>query len=155
MSIKRTITMGLTLVLAVSLTTPLRAQGRNVKQQTEEEFQSLMPITGTVKTMAGDFKLDHSFPALGEADKIYDLMDHQRATQLYLWGLPIVGMTRWHLGYVNNYEDYDYNKIVAVKTFNERRGVLTANETTDYFWGFGNTRKSAVILDIPPGVAVA
>jgi hypothetical protein len=81
-------------------------------------------------------------------------MDHQRATQLYLWGLPIVGMTRWHLGYVANYPDYDYNKIVAVKTFNERRGMLTANETTDYFWGFGNTRKSAVILEIPPGVAV-
>lgn len=49
-----------------------------------------MPITGTVETMASDFELDHSFPAPGEADKIYDLMDHQRASQLYLWGLPIV-----------------------------------------------------------------
>jgi hypothetical protein len=141
-------------VMLASLITPTWAQDETPKQQTEEEFQSLLPITGTVETMAGNFELDHAFPAPGEADKIYDLMDHQRATQLYLWGLPIVGMTRWHLGMVDNYPDYDYNKIVAVKTFNERRGILTANETTDYFWGFGNTRDSAVILEIPPGVAV-
>jgi len=76
--------------MLASMMTPVWAQGEYPKQQTEEEFQRLMPITGTVETMAGDFELDHSFPAPGEAEKIYDLMDHQRATQLYLWGLPIV-----------------------------------------------------------------
>ena len=40
--------------------------------QTEEEFQNLMPVTGTVNTFFGDFELDHSFPAVGEAEKIYD-----------------------------------------------------------------------------------
>lgn len=154
MKTKQLFTLILALLMAVSLVTTAGAKQQIPKQQSEKEFQSLMPITGPVETMGGTFQLDHSFPAPGEAEKIYDLMDHQRATQLYLWGLPIVGMTRWHTGYLNNYKDYDYNKIVAVKTFNERRGVLTANETTDYFWGFGNTRKSAVILEIPPGVAV-
>jgi len=148
----------ITLILATLVTAAfvgsIRAEEEPIPHQTEAEFQKLMPITGPVKTMAGTFQLDHSFPAPGEAEKIYDLMDHQRATQLYLWGLPIVGMTRWHLGYVRNYEDYDYNCVVAVKSFNERRGILTANETTDYFWGFGDTRKSAVVLEIPPGVAV-
>jgi hypothetical protein len=122
-------------VMLVSLLTPAWAQDETPRQQTEEEFQSLLPITGTVETMAGDFELDHAFPAPGEADRIYDLMDHQRATQLYLWGLPIVGMTRWHLGMLENYPDYGYNKIVAVKTFNERRGILTANETTGLLLG--------------------
>jgi hypothetical protein len=32
--------------------------------------------------------------------------------------------------------------------------VLTANETTDYFLGFGNTKKCAVILEIPKGIVV-
>lgn len=123
-------------------------------QQTEAEFQKLMPITGPVKTMGGTFQLDHSYPAPGEAEKIYDLMDHQRATQLYLWGLPFVGMTRWHQGYVDNYKNYDYNKLVSVTTFNERRGILTANETTDYLFGFGNTLEGAVTLEIPPGPLV-
>jgi hypothetical protein len=123
-------------------------------QQTEEEFQQLMPVTGTVETFFGDFQLDHSFPAVGEAEKIYDLMDHQRATQLYLWGIPLVGMTRWHQGYVQAYEDYDYNTLLSAKRYNERRGVLTANETTHYFWGFGNTSDAALILEVPEGLAV-
>jgi hypothetical protein len=92
MNAKRTMKRCVLLLVAACLTTTAWAQ--NLKQQTEEEFQRLMPITGTVETMAGDFKLDHSFPAPGEAEKIYDMMDHQRASQLYLWGLPIVGMTR-------------------------------------------------------------
>lgn len=123
-------------------------------QQSEAEFQKLMPVTGTVNTFFGDFKLDHSFPSVGEADKIYDLMDHQRASQLYLWGIPLVGMTRWHEAYKENYSNYDYNTLVSVTRFNERRGILTANETTDYFFGFANTRDAAVILEIPKGLFV-
>ena len=48
------------------------------EQQSEAEFQEQMPITGTVETFFGDFKLDHSFPEAGEADRIYDIIDHQR-----------------------------------------------------------------------------
>ncbi len=113
-----------------------------------------MPLTGTVNTFFGNFKLDHSFPTVGEAEKIYDLMDYQRASQLYLWGIPLVGMTRWHQAYKENYSNYDYNTLVSVTRFNERRGILTANETTDYFFGFANTRDAAVILEIPKGLFV-
>ena len=28
--------------------------------------------------------------------KLYDEMDFQRATQAYIWGLPIVGFAQWH-----------------------------------------------------------
>ena len=49
-----------------------------------------MSISGTVETFFDDFKLDHSFPGEGEAERIYDILDHQRASQLYLWGLPLV-----------------------------------------------------------------
>lgn len=130
------------------------AQNDIYVQQSEEEFQKLMPVTGTINTFFGDFQLDHSFPAVGEAERIFDLMDHQRAAQLYLWGIPLVGMTRWLQGYESTYENFDYNTLLYIKTFNERRGVLTANETTDYFWGFGNTRKAAVIIEVPKGLAV-
>jgi hypothetical protein len=138
-------------ILILATTQAVQAQGA---MQSEEDFEKLMPITGTVDTFFGEFELDHSFPAVGEAERIYDLMDHQRAAQLYLWGIPIVGLARWHQGYVEAYENYDYNTILYVNTFNERRGILTANETTDYFWGFGNTRDAAVIVEVPEGLAV-
>ena len=62
--------------MLASMMTPVWAQGEYPEQQTKEEFQRLMPITGTVETMAGDFELDHSSRAPGKAAKIYDLMDH-------------------------------------------------------------------------------
>jgi hypothetical protein len=122
--------------------------------QTEEEFQKLMPITGKVKTAAGAFELDHSFPTKDTAEKIYDLMDSQRAAQLYLWGLPIVSMTRARHTLEERLDGFEYNRFVTIRRFNERRGFLTANESTTYFLAFSDTRKSAVVLDIPPGAIV-
>ena len=132
----------------------LNDMSKGFNAQTEEEFQNLMPISGTVDTFFGGFELDHSFPTHEAAERIYDLMDHQRAAQLYLWGIPLVGMTRWHLGNAQTYTGYDYNTLLYVKTFNERRGILTANETTDYFWGFSNTRDAALLLEMPRGLTV-
>jgi hypothetical protein len=123
------------------------------KLQSEAEFQKLMPITGEVETYFGDFQLDHSYPTMESADRIYELMDHQRASQLYLWGLPLVAMERLHQNYWENF-DYAYNTFIKIETFNERRGYLTANETTNYALGHFNTRGGAVILDLPPGKIV-
>ena len=68
-----------TFVCALALMTGVNAKDQGVNQ-TEKEFQQLMPITGTVETFFGNFELDHSFPAEGEADRIYDILDHQRAS---------------------------------------------------------------------------
>lgn len=144
--------LALTCALALPGAGPAFAQ--TFPLQSEEEFQQLMPPTGTVETFFGDFQLDHSFPAPGEADRLYDILDHQRATQLYLWGLPLVAMTRWHQGYVEALENYDYHTIVHASTYNERRGILTPNESTEYFWGFANTREAPAILEVPKGVTV-
>ena len=93
----------LTTILAFACVAFLAADVQAQKSaQTEEEFQQLMPISGKVETYFGDFRLDHSFPAAGEAQRIYDLMDRQRAAQLYLGGVPLVGMTRWHEAYKQN-----------------------------------------------------
>ena len=53
------------LFLTGLLATVQAQQKDKIPHQTEEEFQKLLPITGTVETMGGNFKLDHSFP--GEA----------------------------------------------------------------------------------------
>jgi hypothetical protein len=123
-------------------------------QQTEAEFQKLMPISGNVKTYFGEYTLDHSFPTEETADRIYDLMDYQRASQLYLWSLPIVATTRIRHSLTENIEGYQNNRFATIRRFNERRGFLTANESTIYFIAISDTSKSAVTLDVPPGKIV-
>jgi hypothetical protein len=47
-------------------------------QQTEEEFQKLMPVTGTVETFFDDFKLDHSFPLRNSLQRPIQIPNHQQ-----------------------------------------------------------------------------
>ncbi len=121
--------------------------------QSDAEFEAAMPITGTLDTYFGQFELDHSFPTDETADKIYELIDHQRASQLYLWGLPIVAQERLAQNYFNNF-DFEYGDFVRIESFNERRGYLTANETTNYALGLFNTNGAATVLEVPPGIVV-
>ncbi len=121
--------------------------------QSDEEFAGAMPVTGSVETYFGNFDLEHSFPTEETADRIYELIDHQRASQLYLWALPIVAQERLAQNYFNNF-DFDYGDFVRIESFNERRGYLTANETTNYALGLLNTNGAATVLDIPPGVVI-
>jgi len=130
------------------------AWAQEMRLQTESEFQELMPISGEVETFFGKFELDHSFPTKKTADDIYDLMDHQRASQLYLWSLPIVGTARIRLGLHEGLEGYEDNRFATIRRFNERRGFLTPNESTVYFLSTADTSKSAVVLDVPPGKIV-
>ncbi len=148
-----TIKLKLFLLFAMfALLLPSMAMSQEV--QTEAEFRSLMPITGKVKTYFGEYELDHSFPTKESAERLYDLMDHQRATQLYLWGLPLVNLARFRYEMEDKVEGFESNRFFRIGTFNERRGVLTANESSTYFASFSDTTKGAVILDIPPGTVV-
>ncbi len=152
MKAKSITSFALLVMMAVGLmATPASAQ--NI-QQTEKEFEQLMPISGTVKTFFGDFELDHAFPTADTSERIYDLMDYSRAAQLYLWSLPITSMTQILESFEANYPGYEDNTLVSIRTFNERRGILTVNETTDYFFVFGNTKDKATILEVPPGVII-
>ena len=52
--------------------------------------------TGTVDTRIGKIELDKGLPANAEVEqKIYDEMDFQRATQAYIWALPVVAFEEW------------------------------------------------------------
>ena len=147
----RTFSMMVAVFLFSALAVSASARG---KDQTEAEFEKLMPITGKVETHFGEFDIDHSFPTKETADRIYDLMDHQRAAQLYLWSLPIVATYRIRHSLTENLNGFGPNRFATIRRFNERRGFLTANESTVYFLAVSDTSKSAVVLDVPPGKIV-
>src|SRR6476659_238988 len=52
--------------------------------------------TGAIDTRIGKIDLDKGLPANAEVEqKIYDELDFQRATQAYIWALPVVAFEEW------------------------------------------------------------
>lgn len=106
-----------------------------------------------VNTRISDLYFDHDYPTNPTVQHLYDTMDYQRACQLYLWGLPIVGVARWRQAYQQAF-DLQPNQALLTKTFQDRLGVLTINESTPYLFGFTNMAERPVVVDIPAGVVI-
>ena len=105
-------------------------------------------------TMAGEIIWDHSFPPPETVEKIYELLDFQRTCQLYLWSTAIVGQAQWRSAYRENFPAFKENSFVLAQSYEGRLGVLTVNQTSEYFFGWTDVKERAAILEIPPGVVV-
>ena len=110
----------------------------------------------TVKTRIGKLKFTHDFkngyPTDETVKKLYDEMDFQRACQAYLWGLPFVSLAEWQKEHeeVFGTDDGDF---VIYTTYKDRLGILTANATTPYVFGFANlARTGPLVLELQPGL---
>ena len=77
----------------------------------------------------GELTFDHGVPTKETSEKLYYEMDYHRATQAYLWSLPIVGQAQWRQSYIDLY-DMKPNQMVYATQFNDRSLILTANEST-------------------------
>jgi len=59
-------------------------------------FGQELPTTGTIESPIGPFEIKNGYPTERTVTKLYDALDFQRATQAYLWALPLMAMTEWH-----------------------------------------------------------
>jgi len=109
--------------------------------------------TKIFNTRIGELTFDHDYPTNPTVQHLYDTMDFQRASQLYLWGLPIVGVARWRQAYREAF-DLQPNQVLHAKTFQDRLGVLTINESTPYLFGSTNVAERPVVFDIPAGLVI-
>lgn len=78
----------------------------------------MFETTTSVNTRIGDLTFDHDYPTNPTVQHLYDIMDFQRACQLYLWGLPIVGVARWRQVYREAF-DLQPNQALLTKTFQD------------------------------------
>ncbi len=91
------------------------------------------------------------YPTLDTVDRLYDEMDFQRATQAYLWALPIVSYAEWLRAHEEVFGAKD-GQFVSYPTPQSKLGILTANATTPYFIGFADlSRTGPLVLDVPVG----
>jgi len=105
-----------------------------------------------IDTRIGTLEFTHDFangyPTDATVEMLYDERDFQRACQAYLWALPAVAFTAWQRG-VNTQLGAQNGQIVAILSYEARRGILTANATTPYYLGFADLSAGPMVLEMP------
>ncbi|MFZ4066993.1 MAG: DUF1254 domain-containing protein, partial [Phenylobacterium sp.] len=107
--------------------------------------------SNSVATRLGTLKLENGYPTQATADKLYDEMDFQRATQAYIWALPAVGFKALYdaqaktLGVKNG-------EILLFQDLKDKAGMLTPNITTLYAFSFWDLAKDGpLVVEVPAG----
>jgi hypothetical protein len=110
-------------------------------------------VTQEIETRIGTLEFTHDFangfPTDETVERLYDERDFQRACQAYLWSLPAVSFTAWQGGITEGLGASN-GQIVAILSYEARRGILTANATTPYYLGFADLSSGPFVLVMPP-----
>jgi hypothetical protein len=108
-------------------------------------------LKGARDTRIGKIEFDLGFPSKRSITKLYDELDFQRASQAYIWGLPIVGFAEWQHSAAMSFGagDLDYVMYLSVE---DKLGILTPNATTPYILAFSDLSKTGpLVVEVPPG----
>jgi hypothetical protein len=109
------------------------------------------PVLETTDTLIGRLEFEHGYPSQATVRTLFDQMDFQRATQVYLWSLPLMGFARWQQQHEQVFGAKDTD-LVIYSTYRDKLGLLTANATTPYILGFPNLgRTGPLVVEIPAG----
>jgi hypothetical protein len=108
--------------------------------------------TSSVLTPIGTIPLSFGLPAdQVTRQKLYDELDCQRASQAYLWGLPIVSFAQWQFSARTDLGARDTDMVIY-ESLKDKLGILTANATTPYIGGFPDLSKTGpLVIDYPAG----
>jgi hypothetical protein len=108
-------------------------------------------LEGGFDSALGRLDLPLGFPSAVTTQRLRDAMDLQRATQAWLWALPLTGFAQWQAEHARAFGARD-GDLVAYDSFADKLGLLTANATTPYIIGFANLdRTGPLVMDVPPG----
>ena len=108
--------------------------------------------TTSVTTRLGALELQNGYPTKATAQKLYDELDLQRATQAYLWALPAVGFKALYdaqaktMGVRNG-------DVLLYRTLKDKAGMLTPNITTLYGFSFWDlAAQGPLVVEVPAGL---
>src|SRR5580700_11123649 len=105
-----------------------------------------------IETRIGTLEFTHDFangyPTDKTVEKLYDERDFQRACQAYLWSLPAVAFTSFQRGVTKGLGARN-GQIVAILSYEAKRGILTANATTPYYLEFADLSSGPLVLEMP------
>ncbi len=138
-------------LVAAQLTPDAQAQDNTPGGKLASQSGQPLPTTGTIKSRIGPLAFKGGYPTDATVTKLYDEMDFQRATQAYMWAIPIVSFAKWQEQHeqVFGQEDGD---LVFTLSVREKMGILTPNDTTPYLLGYLNLERTGpLVIDYPKG----
>jgi hypothetical protein len=142
----------LTALLAATIPAACSTQTPNVETKAEGA-KTAKSGSQVIETRIGRLEFTHDFdnglPSDAAVEKLYDERDFQRACQAYLWSLPAVSFTSWQRGITNTLGARN-GQVVAILSYEARRGILTANATTPYYLGFADISSGPLVMVMPP-----
>jgi len=107
--------------------------------------------TQTVDTRIGNLDLDVGYPTKATAEKLFDELDFQRATQAFIWALPAVGFQAMHVAQLNSFDARD-GDVTLFQDLKDKEGMLTPNITTLYAFSFWNMKeRGPLVVEVPRG----
>ena len=146
---KRNITIAITMTVAIMIFASQAFAQSNFKDLTLPEVWQ-----GNKETVFGKIAFDHGMPTAKSADALYESLDSYRATELFLWAQPIVSFAKWREEAREKHPGFKNRSVLHTKTYDDRVGVLTINQSSEYFFSWVNTDDAATIVEIPPGIVV-
>jgi hypothetical protein len=99
----------------------------------------------------GTIELEHTYMTDESSQRLYDAMDFQRACQAYIWSIPLIDMITWRDELNRIYGTGSLGVFAVLDSLKEKRGIVTANLTTQYTGFFYNLAEGALVVDYPAG----
>jgi len=120
-----------------------------------QEPGTLAPLPGalppSVEARVGKVDFNRGLPTQKGIEQLFEIQDFQRATQLYQWAIPAIGVMGWHRASIANgkTEETDW---VIYDNYVPREGILTPNTEVSYVMAFPELEKTGpLVLDYGPG----
>ena len=159
MKTKQLITIGIVWVLAVCFVAPAYAQqakslfeqGGAQAKQSAKDFKA---APEKIKTQFGTLEFPGGYPTKATVEKVYDELDLQRATQLYLDMYPALSMRGMMIGTVRDYGAHSCSHIsVTADRLDSKAMWLTGNTESIYAMiVFDLKVDGPTVFDAPPGL---
>ncbi len=103
-----------------------------ISPEVQSQGESLQTRIGEL-SFTQDFA--NGYPTDATQELLFNEMDFQRATQAYIWSIPIVSMAQWQYAHTQQLGAKN-GQIVFVESYDDKAGGLTYNATTPYVLPF-------------------
>jgi hypothetical protein len=104
-----------------------------------------------LETPYGVMTIENAYPTEETVSQLFAQRDRQRATEFYLWSLPIVQFQIWSEQQAKTFGTQGTD-VAVLTSLNEKGGIITGNATTPYLISFFNLAQTGpLVIDFPNG----